>query len=123
MNVHPVVGLLTPDPLGVELGTHLMRFSNKSLQVDGLCKVAGRRIDLVAICSRDCNKGNVSKFFDQLMAAYRAIYVWEIWSPVIKQMLFRRGFMAIREQQDVIVEGMMWLSRSYATNVYPQLSV
>lgn len=88
---HPFLGRITPDPVGQILNTGYSRFESPS-GIDGLAKVNGDRLDLLAVISTSPGKGLFRAFIALAKLRYTTICVWHDDNPLIGQALKRYGF-------------------------------
>lgn len=98
INISPVVGRMTPDPLGIELGTGYFNFSNAPLKIDGLCKpiphvIAG--IEFLAVVSLEPGRGHFTEFVRQLKVHYRVIRFWLDMNPALSHVMQKEGFVRV----------------------------
>ncbi len=82
---------LIPDPISDMLGTGYKRFES-SVGINGLAKVSGKRLDILAVIARTPGKGQFRRFIAAAKNAYETVAVWEDWNPVIGEALQRYGF-------------------------------
>lgn len=104
-----LLGETEPDPVGAILGTGYYRFSSP-VGIDGLCKVNGGRLDLLAVISREPSKGHLREFLRQAKEHYRTVCVWHVDNPALGPALERYGFTPETEIQPdgEIVPGYRW---------------
>jgi hypothetical protein len=81
----------SPDPIGQMLGTGYKRFES-SVGINGLAKVTGLRIDILAVVATRQRTGQFRRFIAAVKNTYDVIAVWEDWNPVIGAALQRYGF-------------------------------
>ncbi len=96
--MNPVLGSITPDPIGDMLGTGYQRFSSPC----GICGLAkeqneGARLDLLAVDATKQGTGQFRAFIHACKEAYQTICVWEISIVFLEAALMRYGFKWIRE--------------------------
>ena len=87
-----VLGKLTVDPVGEKLGTGFGRFVSP-LGVDGLVKVRSPRLDILFIGTSHPGTGQFRRFIQQAKTEFDIICIWEVWSPILKIVLPRYGFL------------------------------
>lgn len=111
MNIHPIVGLLTPYESAIA-PTDLQEFHNIDLSIHGLCRIVhrGQGIEIVSVISEHEGRGNFSEFVDRLMQNYQAVVFWEICSDKVKAGLTSRGFRPVTKIEDVRIYGMGWIT-------------
>lgn len=106
--LHPLLGELSPDPIGQFLGTtEYSRFKTTKGLV-GLAKATEERLDILAIISPAERSGLVREFFNDAKQQFKTIVVWEVWNHHLESALKRYGF-----SQDIIPNG----SRPGLTNL------
>lgn len=85
---------ITPDPVGQMFG--LVRPFNSfesRFEIDGLMRTDGAgSIELLALLSRNPQRGQCRRFFRALKKAYRTVSVWHISNEVLHAALLRYGF-------------------------------
>jgi hypothetical protein len=95
--MHPVVGSLYPDENSVRLGTGFYGFRSSWLKIDGLCKVKGRTIEILAVNSGEMGRGNFRVFVEQLQAHYDCVAFLIVRSQVLKTKLPSYGFSHLKK--------------------------
>lgn len=100
-----------PDPYGVILGTGYMRFTT-DIGIDGLAKINGDRLDVLAVHAETPGKGQFRKFIEECKNNFREICVWEDFNPIVGVALKRYGFEPTMEVEfgGVIVDGWRYVS-------------
>ena len=94
-----LLGAVTPDPVGMMLGTGYMRFASP-LGVDGLVRTnSTKKLELLAVVSTEEGKGNFRRFIAACKERYACICVWEDWNPLLAPMLERYGFKPARQME------------------------
>ncbi len=93
-----VLGTTGPDPIGMILGSDFRRFESPT-GIDGLAKVNGDRIDILAVYATDPGTGQFREFIDQCKREFETICVWDIWGDWLALVLQRYGFRFYREIQ------------------------
>lgn len=106
------LGKLEPDPVGQILRTQMMRFQSP-LQIDGLCRVKGKSVELLAVLSPDDGKGHFRNFIQALKTEADSIRVMHINNPQLKAALHRYGFSDYEDVESIqgeieFVTGMEW---------------
>jgi len=103
------LGEMIPDPVGVVLGTGYMRFES-ACGIDGLAKVTGDRLDILAVAARTTGKGQFRKFITLAKQEFKTVCVWEDWNPILGPALARYGFTPEKEIQadGEVVDGWRW---------------
>jgi inorganic pyrophosphatase len=86
----PFFTSLTPDPMGVILRTEYQRFNRGA--IDGLCKLDGDRLDLLAFIAEPSGKGYFRQFIVDAKERFSIIAIWQIWNPWLTAVLERYGF-------------------------------
>ena len=92
-----VLGLTNPDPVGELLGTGYLRFQSPS-GIDGLAKENGDRLDLLAVNALVPGIGQFRRFIQRCKREYETICIWEVWNPMLHEILQRYGFRAYSEK-------------------------
>lgn len=112
----PVIGRLTPYPTALILGTGFSIFDCTNW--NGLARVDGERIDILAISTAPVGAGYCRKFFGQLKDAYMTIKVYAIENEILREALLRWGFTPFKEadilmpgQEEAWIEGLQWTRR------------
>lgn len=85
------LGAIYLDLTSVLLGTGYDRFSSPT-GIQGLAKQDGSRLDLLAIDASDPGKGQFREFMRQAKSEFEQIFIWEVWNPLLKEILVRYGF-------------------------------
>ena len=80
-----------PDPIGVLLGTGYNRFETAD-GVNGLAKITGDRLDVLAVVASRPSEGQFRRFIAAAKSAFKIVAVWEDWNPIISGALKRYGF-------------------------------
>lgn len=105
---HPVLGKLTPDPIGVLLKTGFQRFS-APCGVDGLCCVSVNRLEILAVHARQPGRGAFRELLGKAKRHFKVIVIFEVWNERLKEFLLREGFQSETIQRDgEIVEAYRW---------------
>lgn len=89
----PVLGQLIADPVSDILGTGFNRFASAS-GIDGLAKVEGTRLDILALVSNNPATGQFREFIRQCKESYTTIVIWEVMNLTLEAALKRYGFKA-----------------------------
>ena len=94
---HPVLGAISPDPVGNMLGTGFARFEGKHFA--GLFRSADQCVDILAIVARkEPGSGQFPLFLNELKARYDTIRFYEIWNPLLlKTLVAKHGFKPFEE--------------------------
>lgn len=106
------LGTITPDPVGQALKTGMDRFSSP-WGVDGLCRVVGVRVDILAIASQTPGKGQLRSFITALKGQFKHIRVMHIDNPILVPILARYGFVPFQDVESIegeteFITGMEW---------------
>ena len=104
-----VLGVIAPDPIGKQLGTGYERFSS-SCGIDGLAKVNGYRLDVLAVINPTGRPGRFRLFITLCKVEFDTICIWNITNPIVAGALTRYGFTAEVEITNLgeAIEGMRW---------------
>lgn len=87
-----VLGETYPDPLSQLLGTNLFRFRSPT-GLNGLAKIVGEdRLDLVAVDALIPGTGQFRTFINRAKEEFSTLCIWEVWNPVLEEVLPRYGF-------------------------------
>lgn len=81
----------TPDVFGVLLGTGFNRFTMSS-GIQGLAKVTGNSLEVLAVATTDPGKGKFRDFITAAKLKFDSIAVLDVWSHTLKACLPRYGF-------------------------------
>lgn len=73
------------------MNTGYQRFTHTS-GVQGLAKVTGKRLDLLAVVSSHPGAGEFRAFIADAKKHFDVIAIWEIWEPLLDGILQRYGF-------------------------------
>jgi|SRR3989304_3216074 len=92
-----VLGQTNPDPLSEVLGTGYSRFQSPT-GIDGLAKEEKDRLDLLAFNALVPGIGQFRRFIQRCKREYETICIWEIWNPMLHEVLQRYGFRAYSEK-------------------------
>jgi hypothetical protein len=100
---------LEPDPVGVMLGTGMLRFESP-FGVSGLVRPGKNKLEFLAVESHVEGKGHFRLFIEQAQARCNEVYVWHDWNPIIGQALARYGFERAtqREPDGEVLTGWGW---------------
>ena len=79
------------------LGTGYEQFHSPT-GINGLAKVNGDRVDILALDARDPGTGQFRIFMDQCKREFETIYIWEVWNPTLRHVLARYGFLPVTEK-------------------------
>jgi hypothetical protein len=93
-----VLGPLKPDPIGAALGTGYLRFRSP-LGVNGLCRIAGKRLEILAVDSNHPGCGHFAEFIRQAKKEFDTICVWYVTSQILRDCLPRYKFRPWNERQ------------------------
>ncbi len=91
-----VLGTTEPHWASAMLGTGYEQFHSPT-GINGLAKVNGDRVDILALDARDPGSGQFRTFMDQCKQEFETICIWEVWSPVLRSVLPRYGFSPFSE--------------------------
>jgi len=86
-----VLGIISPDPVGVVLETGFERFVSPT-GIEGLARAIGGRLDVLAVINPTPIRGCFGKFIAAAQIEYRTICVFAIDNPIVDQALRRYGF-------------------------------
>lgn len=86
-----VLGKVSPDMAGMMLQTGYNRFSSP-VGIDGLAKVNGDRLDILAVHAATPGFGQFREFMKLCKKQFNTICIWEIWNPSLEAALLRYGF-------------------------------
>lgn len=86
-----VLGITSPDPVGVMLNTRMQRFVSPT-GIEGLARATGDRLDVLAVINPTPIRGCFGKFIAAAKTEYRTICVWAIENPIVDQALRRYRF-------------------------------
>ena len=79
------------DDVALILGTGYDRFGAPS-GIDGLARVRGDHLELLAVFARQPGRGQLREFIRQAKGVFQVIHVWEIWNADLGATLLRYGF-------------------------------
>lgn len=102
------LGTKTLDLASQLLGLNYKRFQSPT-GIEGLAKEDGKRLDILAVNATKPGTDQFHEFIIWCKAEYEAIYVWEIWNPLLEQILQRYGFQVALQ----LVKGQMVWGRSW----------
>lgn len=107
-----ILGPLTPDPIATALGTGYSGFDSP-VGIEGLCRVAPERLEILAIQARHPGCGHLREFVRLAKMEYPCICIWFVTSDILEDCLPRYGFRKWRERQQCAgqwesVEGWRW---------------
>ncbi len=110
-----VLGETYPDPISRLLGTKLFRFRSPT-GLNGLAKTVGDdRLDLVAVDASIPGIGQFRTFIKRAKQEYAIICIWEVWNPMLEEVLPRYGFqphMGIDKDTGEPLNGYRWMKDS-----------
>jgi hypothetical protein len=107
----PLFDVLTPDPVGEILGTGFQRFAVHRFELNGLLKITGDSLEILAVVSENEDRGNFRDFIDACKDRFREVIVWHIDNPIVESALSRYGFVATQKfERDERIPGMIWTS-------------
>lgn len=86
-----VLGVTSPDPVGVMLNTRMERFVSPT-GIEGLARAIGDRLDVLAVINPTPIRGCFGKFIAAAKIEYQTICVFAIGNPIVDQALRRYGF-------------------------------
>lgn len=112
----------TPDPIGDMLGTGYKRFES-SVGINGLAKVTGKRIDILAVVATRQRTGQFRRFIAAAKNAYDVVAVWEDWNPVISEALQRYGFRRTWQHEEYGARVAGWIFGEHTAADLPGLAV
>lgn len=108
-----VLGSTGPDPTAVLLGTGYVRFSSQT-GIDGLAKLVGHTLEILAVHARKQGTGQFRNFITQAKEEYLTIKLWHVWNPFLEAALDRYGFRLVKERvvfvdaSSEVIEGWRW---------------
>lgn len=106
--MHAVLGVVRPHWAGELLGTGYEEFVSP-LGISGLARVAGDRLDVLAVVAQSQGSGQFRDFINAAKACYATVCVWEDWNPAVGDALRRYGFKRAKETSDgETVTGWRW---------------
>jgi hypothetical protein len=85
------LGEITPDFIGQYLDTGYDRFQSP-FGINGLCRVDGKSLNLLAVVSTRPNTGQFHRFMDAAKQEFDEIGIWEILNRDLHPVLERYGF-------------------------------
>lgn len=86
-----VLGKTSIDPVGAMLNTRMQRFVSPT-GIEGLARVAGDRLDVLAVINPTGLRGRFRAFIAAAKIEYQTICVFAIENPIVDQALRRYGF-------------------------------
>jgi hypothetical protein len=98
MNTPPFLGKLSPDPIGVALGTNYQRFTT-DYGLHGLVKISGNRLEILAVHSDYPERGYFREFIKAAKQNFKTICIWHVNSIALDYCLPRYGFRPWSEKQ------------------------
>ena len=105
---HPVLGVITIDPIGLVLNTGFNKFSS-CVGVDGLAKWDETTLELLSVVANQPGTGQFRQFMDQCRSFFQTIIVWEVWNDALAKALIRYGFSPHNSFRDEeILNGYKW---------------
>jgi len=109
---HPILGPLTPDPFGKLFSTSFQNFDAPT-GIDGLCKITGDKLELLAVYSEHDGQGNFRRFIADCKTHFATICIWQVDSRILQACLPRYGFRTWSEKQQVsgewqVLDGFRW---------------
>lgn len=113
--IAPVVGQLFPDDTAIKLGTGYSQFRCWTFKMDGLCKVNGRHIEILAIVSNQPGQGMFREFVRALKPVYDSITFWADMNPILSNALHRYGFVRVDsvDSDGSRIRGWQWVHPSH----------
>lgn len=85
--------------MGALLGTGFWRFKSDG-GIDGLAKINGHTLELLAVVARDKNKGHFKSFIFRAKGMFESVCVWHDGNPIIGKALAKYGFSRVVEERD-----------------------
>ena len=95
--VKSVLGQINRDPVNEILMTGYSRFESPT-GIDGLAKERGDRLDLLAFNALIPGTGQFRRFIQRCKSEYETVCIWEVWNPMLHEVLPRYGFRAYSER-------------------------
>ena len=86
-----VLGITSPDPVGIMLNTRMERFVSPT-GIEGLARATGDRLDVLAVVNPTGMSGRFRDFIAAAKLEYRTICVLAIENPSVYSALLRYGF-------------------------------
>lgn len=80
-------------------------------KVQGLARVIGKRLDILAVATKKESQGHLTEFLKQCMDEYTTIGIWLVWNRRLHDILLKKGFRDVTEEVlkgDGTVTGMRW---------------
>lgn len=112
----------SPDPIGDMLGTRYKRFES-SVGINGLAKVTGKRIDILAVVATRQRTGQFRRFIAAAKNAFDVVAVWEDWNHVVGDALHRYGFTRTWRHEDDGTRSAGWIFGEHTATDLPGLAV
>jgi len=87
-----VLGITKPDVISELLGTGFHRFYSLT-GINGLAKMISEdRLDILAVDATNPGTGQFRAFIEQAKREFATIYLWEVWNPILAEILQRYDF-------------------------------
>lgn len=98
-----------PDPYALIFGTGYMRFTTE-LGLDGLARISGDRLDILAIVTDTPGNGQFREFIRLAKEQFKEIGVWHVWNDALPKILTKYGFYKTKtvEMDGEILEGYLY---------------
>ena len=109
------------DPFGEMLGTGYKRFES-SVGINGLAKVTGKRIDILAVVATRQRTGQFRRFIAAAKNAFDVVAVWEDWNHVVGDALHRYGFSRTWRHEDDGTRSAGWIFGEHTAADLPGLA-
>lgn len=87
------LGTISPDPVGVMLGSNMKRFTSPT-GLEGLARDNGDRLDVLAVINPTKMTGCFRAFISQAKLEYKTICVLAVDNHIVRSALLRYGFVA-----------------------------
>ena len=96
-DTHSTLGIVAPCPISKALGTGYSRFKSPT-GISGLAKDNDGVLSILAVHAETDGCGQFRNFIAQAKIEYKTIKIYEVWNPMLEQILERYGFRAFSER-------------------------
>lgn len=86
------------DKWSILFGTGYKNYSSPH-GIDGLARVQGETLDILAVFARHRGRGEFRRFMQQAKQLFPVIEVWEVWNKDLAAILKHYGFRAVRRTE------------------------